>query len=180
MQELDTGKEIWRAPAPAGDSFRSIAYSPDGKTVASGSESGELRLWEASSGKEVRRITLRQPVDAVAFSPDGTRVASGGDLIARLWDVGTGKELVSYPTHDGAVSSFAFSPDEKKAASTSDDGILRLWDVATGKELHEFLVEPPWPDGTGCFLSRRPCPHVGHVDLGRNGGHRPIVGNRER
>ena len=138
VQELDTGKEIWRARAAAGDSFRSLAYSPDGKTVASGSESGELGLRAAPSGKEVRRITLRQPVDAVAFSPDGTRIASGGDLMARLWDVATGKEIVSYPTHDGDVHSFAFSPDEKKMAATSDDGILRLWDVATGNELHEF------------------------------------------
>ena len=138
VQELDTGKEIWRVQAPSGDSFRSLAFSPDGKTVASGSESGQLTLWEAASGKEVRRITLRQPVDAVAFSPDGTRIASGGDLMARLWDVATGKEIVSYPTHDGAVDSFAFSPDEKRIASTSDDGVLRHWDVATGKELHEF------------------------------------------
>ena len=138
MQELDTGKEIWRAQPAAGDSFRSLAYSPDGKTVASGSESRQLTLWEAASGREVRRIALRQPVDAVAFSPDGTRIASGGDVMARLWDVATGKEMVSYPTHDGAVHSFVFSPDENRIASTSVDGILRLWDVATGKELHEF------------------------------------------
>ena len=58
--------------------------------------------------------------------------------MVRLWDVATGKEMNSYPTHDGPVSSFVFSPDEKEMASTSDDGILRLWDVATGKELHEF------------------------------------------
>ncbi len=140
VQELQTGKEIWRTRAGAGDSFRSIVFSPDGKTIASGSELGELGLWEAASGREIRRIAVRHSVDAVALSPDGARIASGGDIRARLWDVATGKEIFTYTTHDGAVSSFAFSPDEKTLASTSDDGFLRLWDVATGKELQEFAL----------------------------------------
>ncbi len=114
VQQLNTGAEIWRGRASIGDAFRTLAYSPDGKTVASGSESGELRLWEVASGKEVRRVALRKPVDAVAFSPDGTKIASGGDLMARLWDVATGMETVSYPSHDGAVRSFAFPPTKRR------------------------------------------------------------------
>jgi WD40 repeat protein len=143
----------------------SIAYSPDGKVLAAGGADNQIRLLDAATGKEVRRLTGHQPrsfnpprdrkgafdllvgsvgkgnVTAVAFSRDGKTLASAGwDETVRLWDVGTGKEQRRLMGHrDGMVAAVTFSPDDKYLASRGGvDGTVVLWDAATGKELHRF------------------------------------------
>jgi PKD repeat protein len=112
----------------------SVAFSPDGKLLASGSWDDTVKLWEVSTGQEVRTLEGHtNSVWSVAFSPDGKLLASGSlDDTVKLWDAATGRELRTLEGHTDDVESVAFSPDGKLLASGSDDDTIKLWDVATG------------------------------------------------
>ena len=115
----------------------SVAFSRDGKTLASGSADDTVRLWDVATGRQIGKPLTGHlgPVWSVAFSPDGKTLASGSaDDTVRLWDVATGRQIGKPLTgHLGPVRSVAFSPDGRTLASGSLDRTVRLWDVATGQ-----------------------------------------------
>jgi RNA polymerase sigma factor (sigma-70 family) len=117
-----------------------VAYAPDGKTIASASWDKTLCLWDAATGKELRRLDgHHEPLTAVVHAPDGRTLASGGaDKAVRLWDAATGKELRCLKGHDQLVSAIAFSPSGKQLISGSWDQSVCLWDVAGGRQLRRF------------------------------------------
>jgi WD40 repeat protein len=117
-----------------------VAFSPDGKLALSGSWDKTLKLWDVSSGREIRSLTGHsEPVTAVAFSPDGKLALSGSsDDTLKLWDISSGREIRSLTGHSSNVSSVAFSPDGKLALSGSRDGSTRLWNVQTGEEIAQM------------------------------------------
>ena len=107
----------------------SVAYSPDGTTLASGSADGTVWLWDAVTGQH--KITLvghKEGVLCVAYSPDGTTLASGSsDDTVRLWDARTGEHMTALTGHRSFVKSVAFSPDGTTLATGSMDSTIFLW-----------------------------------------------------
>jgi WD40 repeat protein len=117
------------------DSVCSVAFSPDGKQLASGGADGKIRFWDVESGECRRALDGHAEwVHSVAFSPDGRFLASGGrDALVKLWDVETGELLKTFSGHSGIVTSVAYSPDGRLLASCGRHELVWIWDVASGK-----------------------------------------------
>ena len=116
-----------------GSSFRCVAYSPDGRTLAAGSYSGRIRLWDAMTHREKPGpdVANLSSIVCMAYAPDGRSLATGHeDRAVRLWDPETGKLLRALTGHQYAVWAIAFTLDGRELASGSSDATIVLWDMA--------------------------------------------------
>ena len=152
----DDGTAPWRVRADltgGEDEFTSVAFTPDGRVLATASRGGSVQLWDAPSGKEVRRLNVGSPVYAAAFSPDGKVLATGGGARegpgqGKLWDVSTGKELAAFEGQKDegnplvqfrniarpTVTSVAFSPDGNSLGYGTRGRHVAIWDVGQRRQ----------------------------------------------
>jgi len=119
-------------------SISSLAFSPDGRTVAGSTDKErEIILWDAQTGRI--RKTMRGHTDhvtAVIFSPDGRRLASASkDNMVKLWSVDSGEEEFTLRGHHAEVTSVAFSPNGRRLASASEDHTVKIWDATAPQEV---------------------------------------------
>lgn len=137
LLETATGRELM-SPHVSEDavSVESLAFSPDGATLAIGDEEGAITLWDVFNGRELKSLKGHSfPAVSVAFSPDGKTIASGSvDKTIKLWSA-SAWGLKVLEGHTEPVQTVAFSPDGKTLASGSEDKTIKLWDVATAREL---------------------------------------------
>ena len=122
------------APAPH-DLSNSIAFSPDGMTLAAGGENKTIKLWNLSTGELENTLHDSDWVGSVSFAPDSRTLASASvDQSVKLWDIRAGSVRVVLK-HSAPVRSVSFSPDGAVVASSSDDGAARLWEAESGRLL---------------------------------------------
>jgi RNA polymerase sigma factor (sigma-70 family) len=118
----------------------SLAFSPDGKRLVSGNWGPGIHVWDAATGKELRRFAAEHQGLRVVYLPDGKTLASVGtnDKVVQFWDAEAGAELRQLVGHEGNIRALAPAPDGKTIASAGYDKTVRLWQVATGKQIRHF------------------------------------------
>jgi WD40 repeat protein/transcriptional regulator with XRE-family HTH domain len=153
--DVSTGQQ-WLTLAGHTDGVVSVAFSPDGRQLTTGSVDKTARVWDLSSGKALLTLTGHKDIVwSVAFSADGRRVATASrDGTGMLWDASTGRPLFTFRGHNGPVLKAAFSPDGRRVATVSLDRTVKVWDTARGQEVLTLLTDSSGfglaytPDGT--------------------------------
>ncbi|QGA15964.1 hypothetical protein EYB26_003631 [Talaromyces marneffei] len=141
LKRIPYAEKTWEALIQTLDghsgSVHAVAFSPDGKQIASATGDGTVQLWDPSTGDHLKTLKGHSVwVEGVAFSPDSKQIASASaDRTIRLWDSSTGDHLRTLNGHLYWVYAVAFSPDSKQIASASGDRTVQLWDSSTGDHL---------------------------------------------
>jgi WD40 repeat protein len=150
------------------DAVNSISFSPDGKTIASGSWDKTIKLWNIESGESQTLSGHTDKVWRVRYSPsNGNMIASAStDKTVRLWNAKSGEFLGELLGNTDIIIDLSFSPDSKKIATASFDGTIKIWDITTKKEL-EILENPQGLNGSYS------------VDFHPNGAKLAVVGYQD-
>src|SRR5262249_5400590 len=131
--------QLWQSEGQ-GAVVGAVAFAPDGKTLASASEDGQIRFWAADTGQQQNAAQAdRHAIRALAFSPGGKTLASGDDRgRIRLWDPATGKERLAGGSRL-PFAGVAFAADGQTLLTADSHRVLQ-WEAGTGKELHRLAL----------------------------------------
>lgn len=112
-----------------------IAFSPNQEWIVSGSEDHTIKVWELSTGQEIRTLAGHAGffVRSIAIRPDGELLASAGDDIIKLWDLKTGEEIRTLSGHSSVIQRLVFSPDGKVLISAGNDTTIKIWNPDNGQ-----------------------------------------------
>jgi WD40 repeat protein len=140
-------KYLLAGPVRGGYHVWSVAFAPDGRTLALGTDHGGVLLWDVTSDQDPTRLPLPTAAQRLAFAADGRLLAATEGSRVRVWDPATGKTVCSLRGHGKRVTCLAFAPGGTAGAPAlltgSEDETVRLWDMAAGKERSAFR----WPVG---------------------------------
>jgi len=121
-------------PLPMPDSVSAIALSPDGRSLVTADDDGEIQIWDVTSGQLKKTFETGKEITALAIDPSGQLLAAArADRSIGFWNVTTGPLQLELRKHQDVVNALAFSPDGKTIASGGDDRTAIVWDVATAK-----------------------------------------------
>ena len=144
------------------DGVKSVAFSPNGKLIATAGYLDEIKLWETETAAQIASVPATAVTTSIAFSPDGKFLAVGLDAAgvhpaaennAELYDVATRNLVRRFEEHEWGISAVTFSPSGSLLATSSHDGTVRLWDVATGRSL-ATLVDQKLNDTVNEYFQR--------------------------
>ena len=132
--DADSGKQIKEIRGHR-SKIASVAFSPNGKIIATASLDRDIKIWDATTFRELRTITGHTDfVYSISFSEDGKRLLSGSfDRTARIWNVETGKEILQLKGHKGPVQQAIFSRDGRLIATAAGDSTVRIYDTESGE-----------------------------------------------
>jgi WD40 repeat protein/serine/threonine protein kinase len=135
--DLESGAILWRVAGMSTGLIRDLAFSPDGRSLATAENAGTITIWDCRTGQRERQLRGHNRLTSyVAFSPDGTKLASASwDSTVAVWDLAKSDLVTRLQGHMRSVLSVAFSPDGRRLATSSEDQTVRLWDVETGQEV---------------------------------------------
>jgi WD40 repeat protein len=120
----------------------SVAFSPDGHSLASSADDHTIHLWELATGKTIRILPANEEVYSVAYSPDGRFIASSGfEPRVSVWDAGSGQLVRAFEGLKSWSISIAFSPDGRSLVAGDQDGAILFWDVTSGQLLRTLKQE---------------------------------------
>jgi WD40 repeat protein len=157
LWRAETGAHVGRIELPRGTV--SVAFAPDGRTVATINPDQTVSLWELATGKE--RCQLKAAAAVLAYSPNGRVLVTGGtDQVLHAWDVATGKELAQLKGHHGAIRTLCFAADGTRLISGSGDTTALIWGASQlcnescpaateleARQVAGFWTELAGPDG---------------------------------
>ncbi|MBX9258211.1 NACHT domain-containing protein [Desmonostoc muscorum CCALA 125] len=144
FQNADLSKSVFTETF---GSILAVAFSPNGKVLATGGVAGEVQLWQVADGKLLSRWNAHTRwILSLAFSPNGQMLATGSDdKSLKLWDAKTGICLETFQGHTSWVYDIVFSPDSQSLASIGDECSIKLWDIRKGKLLRTFTGHSTQP-----------------------------------
>jgi WD40 repeat protein len=136
---------VERASAALGALVHQVAFSPDGRYVASScafswrNAFGDVKVWDAATGKEL--VSIEHVAYRLAFDPEGKRLATANDGSICVWDTATGRKLSALPVRYGSIASMAFSPKGHLLALVDVAPMAEVWDVDRRRELLNVCVD---------------------------------------
>jgi WD40 repeat protein len=139
-------RSLWQGPQSKDDGFSRAVFSPKGRWVAAAGRyeavrtpDPSVRVWDLKADRPQYVFRGTKPFTCLAFSPDEGLLAAGSqDDTVRLWDLATGRELATYPGHEGGVVAVAFTPDGKRVVSLSGQRVVKTWDATRDPEMVVF------------------------------------------